>query len=206
MEQYISRKGGGLMKKILLVTRKGRSRDMLIQLLESESESSVTAAYTEGDAVGFMEKTEYDLIIINSPLEENSGVDLAIYAAEKYTAGILLAVQNKYADMIAQKVEPYGVLVVGKPVVKAFFNQAVRFADVTRHRVLSLKEENIHLQLKLEEMKIINRAKCVMIQYLSMSEAQAHKYIEKQAMDMRQSKYYIAKQVLKAYEQEGINQ
>ncbi len=194
------------MKRILLVTRKGRSRDMLIQLLESESESSVAAAYTEGDAVSFMEKAEYDLIIINSPLEENSGVDLAIYAAEKYTSGILLAVQNKYADIIAQKVEPYGVLVVGKPVVKAFFNQAVRFADVTRHRVLSLKEENIHLQLKLEEMKIINRAKCVLIQYLSMSEAQAHKYIEKQAMDMRQSKYYIAKQVLKAYEQEGINQ
>ena len=179
---------------------------MLVQLLESESGSSVAAAYTEGDAVDFMEKTEYDLIIINSPLEENSGVDLAIYAAEKYAAGVLLAVQNKYADMIAQKVEPYGVLVVGKPVVKAFFNQAVRFADVTRHRVQSLKEENIHLQLKLEEMKIISRAKCVLIQYLSMSEAQAHKYIEKQAMDMRQSKHHVAKQILKAYEQDGINQ
>lgn len=194
------------MKKILLVARKGRSRDMLIQLLESEPGSSVAAAYNEVDAVSFMEKTAYDLIIINSPLERNSGVDLAIYAAERHIAGILLAVQNKYADIIAQKVEPYGVLVVGKPVVKAFFNQALRFADVTRHRVQSLKEENIHLQLKLEEMKIINRAKCVLIQYLSMSEAQAHKFIEKQAMDMRQSKLRVAKQILKTYEQEGINQ
>ena len=129
---------------------------------------------------------------------------MAVYAAEKHTAGILLAVQNKYADIITQKVEPYGVLVVGKPIVKAFFNQAVRFTEVTRHRVLSLKEENIHLQLKLEEMKIINRAKCVLIQYLSMSEAQAHKYIEKQAMDMRQSKYHVSKQILKAYEQDGL--
>ncbi len=194
------------MKKILLVSRKGKSKDMLVQLLELDSTSQIAAAYTEEDAVNLMEKNEFDLIIINSPLEGKTGVELAIYAAEKYTSGILLAVQNKYADVISLKVEPYGVLVVGKPIVKAFFNQAVKFAEVTRHRVLSLKEENIHLQLKLEEMKVINRAKCVLIQYLSMSEAQAHKYIEKQAMDMRISKHHVAKRILKAYEQEGYNQ
>ena len=179
---------------------------MLVHLLESDPTSRIDDADTEEDAIGMMEKTEYDLVIINSPLEGKSGVELAIYAAEKHTAGILLAVRNNYADTISLKVEPYGVLVVGKPIVKAFFNQAVKFADVTRHRVLSLKEENIHLQLKLEEMKIINRAKCVLIQYLSMSEAQAHKYIEKRAMDTRTSKYSVSKQILKAYEQEGINQ
>jgi response regulator NasT len=195
-----------MMKKILLISRKGRSKDMLVQLLELDPASQIDAAYTVEDAVSRMEKSDYDLVIINSPLEGETGVELAMYTAEKYTNGILLAVQNKYADIIAQKVEPYGVLVVGKPIVKAFFNQAVKFAEVTQHRVITLKEENAHLQLALEEMKVINRAKCVLIQYLSMSEAQAHKYIEKQAMDMRQSKYYIAKQILKAYEQEGINQ
>lgn len=194
------------MKRILLVSRKGKSKDMLVQLLEAELASEIATAYTEEDASALLETKEFDLVIINSPLEGKTGVDLAIFAAEKYTAGILLAVQNKYANVIAQKVEPYGVLVVGKPIVKAFFNQAVKFAEVTAHRVVSLKEENIHLQLKLEEMKIINRAKCVLIQYLSMTEAQAHKYIEKQAMDMRLSKHHVAKQILKAYEQEGVNQ
>jgi AmiR/NasT family two-component response regulator len=194
------------MKRILLVSRKGKSKDMLVQLLETETSSQTAVAYTEEEATELMEKNEFDLVIINSPLEGKTGVDLAVYAAEKYTAGILLAVQNKYANIIAPKVEPYGVLVVGKPVVKAFFNQAIKFAEVAAHRVMSLKEENINLHLKLEEMKIINRAKCVLIQYLSMSETQAHKYIEKQAMDMRLSKYRVARQILKAYEQEGFNQ
>lgn len=191
------------MKAILLVSQKGKGRDLLQQLLEAEYVSKIVSAETEEQAMALMEQTDFDLVIINSPLEGKSGVDLAMFAAEKYTSGILLAVQNKYADAVAQKVEPYGVLVVGKPVVKAFFNQAVKFADVTRQRVLALKEENIHLQMKLEEMKLINRAKCVLIQYLSMSEVQAHKYIEKQAMDMRLSKYRVSKQILKAYEQEG---
>ena len=194
------------MKKILVVSPKGKSKDMLVQLLELEASSQIATAYTEEDAISLMEKTEYDLVIINSPLEGKTGVELAVFAAEKYTSGILLAVQNKYADIITQKVEPYGVLVVGKPIVKAFFNQAVKFAEVTRHRVQSLKEENIHLQLKLEEMKLISRAKCVLIQYLSMTETQAHKYIEKQAMDMRLSKYNVSKRILKAYEQEPSNQ
>ncbi|MDF2657006.1 MAG: hypothetical protein K0R19_3480 [Bacillota bacterium] len=194
------------MQKILLVSRKGKSKDMLVQLLEMDSTAQIATAYTEEDAASLMEKTEFDLVIINSPLEGKTGVDLATYAAEKYTAGILLAIQNKYANLVAQKVEPYGVLVVGKPIVKAFFNQAVKFAEVTRQRVLTLKEENIHLHIKLEEMKLINRAKCVLIQYLSMSEMQAHKYIEKQSMDMRLSKYNVAKRILKAYEQEAPNQ
>lgn len=194
------------MKKILLISRKGKSKDLLEQLLEMESDTQISAAYTEEDATAFMEQTEYDLIIINSPIEESSGIDLAIYTAEKYTSGILLAVQNKYANIVAQKVEPYGVLVVGKPIVKAFFNQAVKFSEVTRQRVLSLKEENIHLHLKLEEVKIISRAKCVLIQYLSMSEVQAHKYIEKQSMDLRLSKYKVAKRILKAYEKDGFSQ
>lgn len=194
------------MQKILLVSRKGKSKDMLVQLLEMDSTAQIATAYTEEDAASLMEKTEFDLVIINSPLEGKTGVDFATYAAEKYTAGILLAIQNKYANLVAQKVEPYGVLVVGKPIVKAFFNQAVKFAEVTRQRVLTLKEENIHLHIKLEEMKLINRAKCVLIQYLSMSEMQAHKYIEKQSMDMRLSKYNVAKRILKAYEQEAPNQ
>ena len=194
------------MKKILLVSRKGKSKDMLVQLLELEAASQISAAYTEEDAMDLLEKNQYDLIIINSPLEGKTGVDLAVFAAEKYTSGILLAIQTKYADMISQKVEPYGVLVVGNPIVKAFFNEAVRFAEVTKNRVQSQKEENIHLQMKLEEMKLINRAKCVLIQYLSMTETQAHKYIEKQAMDMRLSKFNVSKRIIKAYEQETPKQ
>jgi response regulator NasT len=113
------------MKRILLVSRKGKSKDMLVQLLEAAQGSQVDTVYSEGDAIDLMTKTEFDLIIINSPLEGKSGVDLAVLAAEKYTAGVLLVVQNKYANIVSQKVEPYGVLVVGKPVVKAFFNQAI---------------------------------------------------------------------------------
>lgn len=189
------------MKNILLVSSNCKSKDTLLQLLETVTSSQITIACNEEEARKRMAETEFDLIIINSPLEEKNGCDLAIYVAENSTAGVLLAVQNKNANSASQKVEPFGVLVLGKPIVKTFFNQTVKFAEVTRQRVLLLKEENMSLHLKIEEMKLINRAKCVLIEYLSMSEIQAHKYIEKQAMDLRISKYKVSKRILKAYEQ-----
>ena len=47
---------------------------------------------------------------------------------------------------------------------------------------------------------MIDRAKCILIQYLNMTEAEAHRYIEKQAMDMRSTKRVIAEGILRTYE------
>ena len=63
-----------------------------------------------------------------------------------------------------------------------------------------LKFQNQKLQDKLEEIRLINRAKCVLIQYLNMTEQQAHRYIEKQSMDLRQSRVVTAESILKTYE------
>ena len=63
-----------------------------------------------------------------------------------------------------------------------------------------LESENMKLQKKIEEIRLIDRAKCILIQYLQMTEQQAHKYIEKQAMNLRQSKVSVAESLLKTYE------
>ena len=62
------------------------------------------------------------------------------------------------------------------------------------------ENENFKLQRKIEEIRLIDRAKCILIQYLQMTEPQAHKYIEKQAMNLRQSRVQMAESILKTYE------
>ena len=55
--------------------------------------------------------------------------------------------------------------------------------------MLGLRQENIKLQKKIEEIRLVDRAKCALIQYLGLTESQAHKYIEKgdgPASDTRQ--------------------
>jgi response regulator NasT len=97
-------------------------------------------------------------------------------------------------------VEDAGVFTISKPASPEFLYQSVRLLTAARKRVMSLQHENVKLQNKIDEMRLVDRAKCILIQYLNMTENQAHKYIEKQAMDFRQSRSTIAKKILQTYE------
>lgn len=62
-------------------------------------------------------------------------------------------------------------------------------------------EENRKLRRKLAEQTVVSRAKCLLIEFAHMTEEQAHKYIEKQAMDSRSSKEDIASEIVRTYAQ-----
>ena len=96
--------------------------------------------------------------------------------------------------------EPYGVLTIAKPISASLFHQALSLMTAKQERLKRAEMENAKLRSKIDEIKIVNRAKCTLIQYLNMTEAAAHRYIEKQAMDMRATKVEIAEKILKMYE------
>ena len=52
----------------------------------------------------------------------------------------------------------------------------------------------------MDALRTIDRAKYLLMQYLGMSEAQAHRYIERQAMNLRVSKKVIAEHIRKTYD------
>lgn len=64
-------------------------------------------------------------------------------------------------------------------------------------KIHSVVEENNRLKERLEQIKLINQAKCILIEHKNMSEQSAHKFIEQQAMNNRITKFEIAKNILK---------
>ena len=65
---------------------------------------------------------------------------------------------------------------------------------------MNLENENQKLQKKIEEIRIVDRAKLILIQVLKMTEPQAQRYIEKQSMDLRQTRLTTAENILRTYE------
>ena len=51
----------------------------------------------------------------------------------------------------------------------------------------------------MAEIKIVNRAKLLLISELQMDESQAHRYIEKQAMDRCVTRKVVAEEIIKTY-------
>lgn len=145
-------------------------------------------------------QTDYKLILINAPLKDELGIDFAITAASSTSAGVVVLVDVNIFDFNAAKAEGYGVFAIPKPISAERARDAVRFALSTANRLSGMKTQYVMLQQKLEEIKVVDRAKCVLMQYLNMTEEQAHKYIERHAMDSRQSRYEVAKGILTGYE------
>jgi len=81
------------------------------------------------------------------------------------------------------------------------FWRILELAIDTQIKLLEVQKENGELKQKIEDIRIIDRAKCILISHLNLSEEQAHRAIEKQAMDMRTSKRIIAEDILKTYEE-----
>ena len=69
----------------------------------------------------------------------------------------------------------------------------------TRERLRKMEKNTLSFEEKMEEIRIVNRAKWVLISELQMDEPQAHRYIEKQAMDRCLSRKEIAEEIIQTY-------
>lgn len=188
------------MESVLIVSNKPTTLGIISRLLSTSPISRVVSCSTAQDARRSLIDNTFDLMIIDAPLPDEGGDDLALYAAEKGDSGVILIVENSAIDGIAGDVEDAGVFVLPKPVSPELFGQAAKLLMACKARMRTLESENSKLHRKIEEIRMVDRAKCVLIQTLNMTEAQAHRYIEKQSMDMRLSRVEVAEGVLKTYE------
>jgi response regulator NasT len=188
------------MSEVLIVSSSQQSSDFLLAFLRDSFGTDAKIAKNGSDARRIISQFDLSVVIINTPLSDEFGHELAITFSEESSSGVILIVKNEFSDEIAANVEDYGVLTVAKPINKVVFHQTLKLAFSIHARVMGFKKENIQLQSKIEEMRLVDRAKCALIQYLNMTEPEAHRHIEKQAMDMRVSKRIIAEGIIKTYE------
>ena len=76
----------------------------------------------------------------------------------------------------------------------------VKVAIAVQYKVQILSSQTIKLKNKMEEIRLVNRAKLLLIQHLKMTEAEAHRYLEKEAMDRGLKRIALAQEVIKTYE------
>lgn len=152
------------------------------------------------DVRPIIEKGGFDLVIINTPLADEFGLDLISFTLKNTNAAVIAAASQKNCDEINRKLGEHTAMILPKPLNKAILAQSIRFAMSSRAAMLKLEAEKEKLETKLANMKQIDRAKCVLIQYLRISEAEAHRQIQKRAMDQRVPEIEIAMDILRTYE------
>ena len=112
---------------------------------------------------------------------------------------MLLLVRAELHDSTYDRVAQYGVFTLPKPISKQTFLQALAWMASTRERLRRFEKSTLTIEEKMEEIRLVNRAKWLLISELHMDEPQAHRYIEKQAMDRCVSKRTVAEEIVKTY-------
>ena len=187
------------MEKILVVCSSNKSKEILVDICKLSGDYEILSV---NDSVSCKEKIKninFDLVIINSPLRDDYGDKLSNFIIKNTNSDVILIIKNNNKEEL-YKVEDSGVYVVEKPLNKNMLIKIIKAYIIHRRRYNFIIEKNEKLQNKISDIKLIDRAKLTLIQYLRMSEEEAHKYIEKQSMNLRITRVQVAKNILKIYE------
>lgn len=185
------------MEHLLVVSASESSYHALAKFIESCNVSAkTTAAYSGTEARRLLGHQEFDIVVINAPLPDEFGNELSLHIMQQSIAGVVLIVKADISDAVAEKVEDAGVFVIPKPLNRTFFLQALRMLRTSTRRLSGLQQENLNLQKKLEDIRLVDRAKCILIESRKFSEKEAHAHIEQQAMQRRLTKRDIALEII----------
>ncbi|MDD3192742.1 MAG: ANTAR domain-containing protein [Oscillospiraceae bacterium] len=184
----------------MLVCSSQKSAQALEELLAGFLQAEVVRASQLQQAQELLAQDVFRLVIVNLPFHDENMESFIAGAAQSTSSGILLLCPQETADQMLKRCLPHGILVVPKPISRPLFVQSVYLGLSTSARLAGLLQENRMLHSKLEELKLVSRAKAVLIEYLKLTEPQAHRYVEKQAMDLGLTRLQVAQNILKTYE------
>lgn len=184
---------------VLVISAKENFNASLQSLLPESKYAPVQMVSSVSLAKRVLLERSFDFVFINTPLPDDFGTRFAIEISGNKGTVILLLVRNEVYEEVCDKVTEYGILTLPKPASKQMVAYTLNFMAGIRERLRKLEKKSLSMEEKMKEIRLVNRAKWVLIDELKMSEADAHRYIEKQAMDRCVSRREIAEEIISTY-------
>ena len=141
-----------------------------------------------------------DGVLIAEPIAASSGRELALQLKKRHCMAVLLLAAPEHADTDAALLEQSGVLVLPNDAPESLIVQTIRLLTAVRIQLEQMQHKTEKLEAKVADIRIINRAKLLLVQHLQMTETEAHKYIEKQAMNTSKPRRTIAENIIRTYD------
>ncbi len=140
------------------------------------------------------------VVVVDSSVPSDQGAALAAQAADSGAAGVLmLAEQDRYGS-VAAYADAHGFLALPSPADPTLLKQSLAMMAGVSSRLRDLSSQAEKLRLKMDEMRLVDRAKLLLIQRFNMTEKQAHRFIEKTAMDRCVTRRAVAETIIRTYE------
>ena len=180
---------------VLLVTKDPKlSQIVSVMLMPPLFEVDILSDFNE--ARRRVSERVYNIILAD--YADGEGTDFALDTSASLST-ILLLTPPAIFEEVSYRVEGYGIISVTNPFDQFYFYNMIKAAIAVQYKVQIISSQTTKLKNKMEEIKLVNRAKMLLMQNLNMTEQEAHHYIEKEAMNRGLKKTSVAENVVKTY-------
>lgn len=184
---------------ILIVCSRPELIKELRTLMLQQGYSSAEYSLSADEARRKLDFFEPELILVNAPLQDELGIEFVLDIADITDAGIIILVKHEYLEEMQYKLEKVGALILPKPINRTMLLQTAKFASQSRKSIKGLKSQNDDLEKRIQDRKVIEKAKWILVEKMNMTEPQAHRYIQKRAMDTRTSQIKVAEEIILSF-------
>lgn len=185
--------------KVALVSSSEKFNGAMLPLLPKNRFSPISVYRDAKRARRVISKEKPDIVIINTPLPDEFGTSLALDVSETDGVCVLLFTRAENFSELSSVLAPHGVLMLPKPTSPELTEEVVELMCATRERLRRIEIKKSFAEERMEDIRVVNKAKWFLIEQLKMTEQEAHRYIEKQAMDRCVTKRVIAENILSTY-------
>ena len=142
---------------------------------------------------------DFDFVFINAPLKDDLGMRFAIDCSNSHKSIVLFLIQNELYTETYSKLSEHGVFTLPKPLSKQTMINSLRWMLTTKKLLTKTEHKTVKIEDKMEEIRLVNKAKWLLISNEGLLEPEAHKFLEKEAMNKCVSKKEIAQEVIEKY-------
>ncbi len=182
------------MNKAIIVSHADNTAEVIQHILHDMGYERIHTTPVGSEARRLMLHTPPDMLIINTPLNDEFGTELAEFAAERSSSVILLCGRD-IADDLADRLSPYNILVLSKPVTANALKEGILMIGSEPALFADIRESEEVLR-RIDDIRLINRAKSMLMKYLGFTEPQAHRHLEKKAMNCRCTRHEASKKII----------
>ena len=184
---------------VLVVTASKSFRSSAAELLSETRCAPVQFVSDISAAKRAVAETPFDFVIVNAPLPDDAGIRFALDVSDQKNAVVLLLLPPDLYAESSDRAISHGVFLLSKPISKNGFLTAIGWLSSARELVRKSEQKVLSVDEKMKEIRIVNRAKWLLIEHRHLSETDAHRTIEKQAMDRCVTRLTVAQEIIDLY-------
>ena len=153
-----------------------------------------------GEAIRRVRAGATDLLLINLEMPDMTGLEVATIIGDENLCSVILFVALDKRALCNDVVEDYDITLFTKPVNISALLGTIEVVLQNRRRMGRMERELSSLKQSLDNRKLVERAKGILMKRKSISEGEAYRRIQKMSMDSRVSMKDIAEKIIELSE------